>query len=214
MSIRPFVHYGARSVTEEAATIAPGGTPDHPRLRRADARRNIEAIVEAARLTLAENPRAAMQDIAQAAGLHRATLHRHFPTRDDLVDAVRTRTIDATVDALRRVLAEGEGEPIGQTLDRFIAAMLEVGDRFRLYRYTTWRDASVEERRKDLGDPIRELLAEAQRAGEVRRDVSADQLGSALGGLLWAALPLLAEGAMQRDEAAAFVRRMISAPTH
>ena len=180
-------------------------------MRRADARRNIEAIVEAAARTLSENPRAVMQQIAEEAGLHRATVHRHFASRDDLIVAVRRRSLDALGQQLTEVLS-GPERPSGEMLDLVVRTMLEVGDRYRVYQYTTWHDATIEERRGELSEPVFRLLTTAQKDGQVRGDVSVEMLAAALGGLIWAVLPHIARGTMTTDEAVAFVRVMLGAP--
>src|SRR5688500_19673412 len=60
-----------------------------PRAQRADARRNREAIVEAARELMAtDGTDAQMDDIARAAGVGVGTVYRHFPTKDDLIVAL------------------------------------------------------------------------------------------------------------------------------
>ena len=59
------------------------------RARRADARRNIERLIAAAREAFAANgPNAPLDDIARAAGVGAGTLYRHFPTRLALFEAV------------------------------------------------------------------------------------------------------------------------------
>jgi AcrR family transcriptional regulator len=55
---------------------------------RADARRNIERILEAAEACLARNPNASMSDIAAQAGLGRVTIYGHFASRQVVVGAV------------------------------------------------------------------------------------------------------------------------------
>ena len=70
-----------------------------------------------------------MADVAAAAGLARATLYRHFPTRDDLVAAIRAQAYDeagAAIAACR--LDEG---PASDALRRLIEALVAVGDRYR-----------------------------------------------------------------------------------
>ena len=64
-----------------------------PRAQRADARRNIAAILDAATECLAHDPEMSIADIAAAAGVGRITLYGHFRTRADLVDAVLVRTV-------------------------------------------------------------------------------------------------------------------------
>jgi serine phosphatase RsbU (regulator of sigma subunit) len=64
------------------------------RRRRSDAALNRTKLVEAARRLLAETPDVSMAVIAKAAGLGRGTAYRHFPARDDLVEAVRRQERD------------------------------------------------------------------------------------------------------------------------
>jgi serine phosphatase RsbU (regulator of sigma subunit) len=64
------------------------------RRRRSDAALNRTKLLEAARHLLARNPEASMAEIASEAGLGRGTAYRHFPKRDDLVEAVRRQDRD------------------------------------------------------------------------------------------------------------------------
>ncbi|WP_445149849.1 PP2C family protein-serine/threonine phosphatase [Baekduia sp. Peel2402] len=64
------------------------------RRRRSDAALNRTKLVEAARRLLVERPGATMIEIAAAAGVSRGTAYRHFPSRDDLVQAVRRQERD------------------------------------------------------------------------------------------------------------------------
>lgn len=73
-----------------------------PRAMRADAQRNRDAILVAARQTFeAEGVLASLDGIAVRAGVGNATLYRNFPTRDDLLVAVMEANITT-------VLAEAE----------------------------------------------------------------------------------------------------------
>ncbi|GAN55174.1 TetR family transcriptional regulator [Tanticharoenia sakaeratensis NBRC 103193] len=80
-----------------------------PRPMRADARRNREAILAAAHATFEEEGvLASLDGIALRAGVGNATLYRNFPTRDDLLAAVASVSIEAALaeaDALSRSLA-------------------------------------------------------------------------------------------------------------
>jgi serine phosphatase RsbU (regulator of sigma subunit) len=64
------------------------------RRRRSDAALNRTKLVEAARRLLADNREATMIQIATAAGVGRGTAYRHFPRREDLIDAVRRQERD------------------------------------------------------------------------------------------------------------------------
>jgi len=75
---------------------------------RADAARNRDKIVEAARLAFrARGYDAPLDDIAKAAGVGAGTLYRHFPTRESLIDAVMQAWVDRVNDAVGKALAEG-----------------------------------------------------------------------------------------------------------
>jgi len=79
------------------------------RRRRSDAALNRTKLVEAARHLLAERPEATMIEIAAEAGVGRGTAYRHFPKREDLVDAVRRQERDdAEANELEFVRPAGE----------------------------------------------------------------------------------------------------------
>ncbi len=73
---------------------AGGGGREHSR-RRADARRNRERILNAAASLYAREPGASMRAVADAAGVGRSTLFRHFPAREDLDGALERRAAES-----------------------------------------------------------------------------------------------------------------------
>ncbi len=90
------------SVTTDTPTRA-------PRAVRADARRNIEALLDAAKAAFAtsgvETP---VREIAARAGVGVGTVYRHFPQRGDLVAAVFRHELDACADAASALAAKHE----------------------------------------------------------------------------------------------------------
>ena len=177
--------------------------------RRADARRNIVTIIDAAALALSADPRASMQDIADACRLHRATVHRHFSSRDDLLLAVRDRAF-AEATARRDVIFAGGGEPL-IALERYVAAMLDLGDRYRLYRFMPTIDARNEDSRRSLAAPVAGVIARGQAAGVLRTDLDADELAVALAGLITTVLPEIALGRMNRGRGVRLCTRLLAA---
>lgn len=80
---------------------------------RSDARRNRDSLLDAARLLFAERGSdVPLEDVAQAAGVSRTTLYRHFATREDLASAV----YDESVSAIEARAAELREHPDGLTV--------------------------------------------------------------------------------------------------
>jgi AcrR family transcriptional regulator len=80
-----------RAESEDATRV---GEQAPERRQRSDAALNRAKILDAARRLLADNGDPSMQSIAEAAGLGRGTVHRHFSTREELMDAVRRQARD------------------------------------------------------------------------------------------------------------------------
>jgi AcrR family transcriptional regulator len=78
--------------------------------RRADAQRNIERILDAAVDALTDDLDASMTDIARRAGVVRATVYVHYPTREALLEAVTERAF-AEVSSVIAAAEPGRGEP-------------------------------------------------------------------------------------------------------
>jgi AcrR family transcriptional regulator len=141
------------------------------RPRRADAQRSIERIIDAAVDCLSVSPEASMVDIARRAGVVRATIYVHFPTRESLIDAVTrhamtevTQVVDTAepeagepVDALRRVLAA-----TWRTLGRY-HALVAINTRLP--------HEQVHERHGSVLARLEPLVVRGQAAGAFRADV-------------------------------------------
>ncbi len=97
--------------------------------RRADAVRNAERILDAAVDTIADDPAASLERIAERAGVSRPTLYAHFPNRDALMDEL-TRRSSREVTARIQAARPDEG-PADQALARVITAAWATIGRYR-----------------------------------------------------------------------------------
>lgn len=158
-----------------------GEAPAHnqgERPMRADARRNYERLVEAARKVFSEQGGAAsMEAIAKEAGVGVGTLYRHFPRRIDVVEAVYRDDVDALVAAAERVGALDPWDGLAAWLRAYV-------DYARAKRTFLTELHEAFEKNPDLKSASRErvtaacatVLERAQRAGAARTGIDGADL--------------------------------------
>jgi AcrR family transcriptional regulator len=113
-------------------TLDPATTPtDQPR-RRADAQRNIDAIVAAARDLLGQGALPSMSEVAASAGVGRVTLYAHFASRELLLDAVVRQAIIDTDQALTALGLDDD--PVEIALARLVRTSCHARDVRSLHR--------------------------------------------------------------------------------
>ncbi|WP_028063046.1 TetR/AcrR family transcriptional regulator [Solirubrobacter soli] len=171
--------------------------------RRADAERNIAAILDAAVLVLADRPDAGLGEIAKAAGVVRQTIYAHFPSRDDLLEAVADRALEQTLTAIDA--ADPESGPPAEALDRLIQAWwTSVARHARVLEAL----AAVSPSRAALHDfhgPVLARLNALLERGDFDRDVPATWFLA----LMHAAADDVAAGRLDEAAAAATLRRAV-----
>lgn len=174
---------------------------------RSDARRNVRAIVDAAARALAENPGTPMAEIADAAGVHRATLYRHFPAREDLIAALHRRAFEEADEAVRAARLE-EGTAV-EALGRAVEALAGVGDRYRMLVHETGKDPRMKDREDALGARLVALVERGQREGDLRPDLDPLWMLQAMIGVLMAGLQRVAEGTLDAAAVPGLVMSML-----
>jgi len=166
---------------------------------RADALRNRERIVAAARDALVEHgAEVPFDEIARRAGVGNATLYRHFKDRRELIHAVKVSVMARIVDHAESALAEEPdafealGRFVHQAADERVGALRPV-----MAGWIDKTDPVFVAARARLVDAIERLMAAAQSSGQLRTDIA---VGDLLGAVTQLARPLPGAACADMDQ--------------
>jgi AcrR family transcriptional regulator len=175
--------------------------PTTQRRRRSDADRSVQAILVAALDALANDPDASMAEIARQAGVVRATIYVHFPTRESLLDAVMERAVAEVAQAMTG--AEPERGAPKEALERVIAATWRELGRFHALLAINIGRLSVEElhrRHLPMTSQLIPLIERGQKKGDFRRGVPALWHAAIIRGIVHTASAELRSGRISESE--------------
>ena len=143
------------------------------RPRRADAERSVARILDAALDALTSDPEASMAEIARRAGLVRATLYVHFPTRESLIEAVTERAIAEVTQTM--AAAEPDRDDPAKALQRVLTAAWRELGRFHALVGINAGQPPAELRRlhRRVFALLQPLIERGQHTGAFRPDVPA-----------------------------------------
>lgn len=174
-----------------------------PTARRSDARRNIEAILDAAESCLAADPDASMSDIASAAGLGRVTIYGHFGSRAELIELVARRVLEEANRVLSDVdLTDDAADALARLVDASWRVTVRSGSLLVAAEKALPPHAVRQAHAGDLEDRVRNFLAGAQRSGAFRSDLSTEWLVSMFHTTLHAAANEIESGRLNAEQAA------------
>ncbi|MDN3355640.1 TetR/AcrR family transcriptional regulator [Actinomadura sp. DC4] len=145
--------------------------------RRADASRNHERILSAARAVFVEHgAEAPLDEVARRAGVGNATLYRHFGDREDLIRQVATHVIEQAADEAESALAE-EHDPF-EALRRCLrsAASHGIGAVHPVVRGRFVKDETFFAVRERAVAAFEEIMRRARESGRLRADVTFDDV--------------------------------------
>jgi TetR/AcrR family transcriptional repressor of mexCD-oprJ operon len=140
--------------------------------RRADAERSIAAILDAGLACFSRSADAGIAEVARAAGVGRVTVYAHFPSREQLVDAVLAHAL-ARANAVLDSVAIDDG-PAADALSRLIRSSWQVLERHRGGLTAAQRHLSPERIRQHHDQAmarVERLIARGQEEGEFRTDL-------------------------------------------
>ena len=162
-------------------------TIDTERPLRADARRNRERILQGAREVFAEKGiDAQMDDVALRAGVGVGTVYRHFPTKEALMAELVRQKFRMLADGAREALTH-EGEPFAVLAEMLRHSAAVCARDANMQHALTglgesmWKHAEAEQ--QELSMLTGELIARARRAGTIRPDATASDVGMLMCGI-------------------------------
>ncbi|OLT53406.1 hypothetical protein BJF88_11575 [Cellulosimicrobium sp. CUA-896] len=162
--------------------------------------RTRRAILEAAATVLSSDRSASLSDVAQAAQVGRTTLHRYFPERTDLVEAIAAEAVERTRAAIAAARVD-DGDPAA-ALRRLAFEYFELGPWYMVLfnemaegETAFWADAEEAE------EPVRQLLRRGQEDGVLDDQLSVPWLLRTLWWMLFNAWSMADEGDLSRSDA-------------
>jgi AcrR family transcriptional regulator len=166
--------------------MTPAPRQDAPR-RRADATRNREAVLQAATKVFARSKtEPSMRALAREAGVGVATLYRHFPTREALVDAVyQDQVMRLTTGATELLVDHPPLEALRRWMDLFAEWIATKNGMLNtLVAMVDTDQIAHADTRDELLAAIDVILRAGAQAGDIRADAGAEDIAAALIGIL------------------------------
>ncbi len=149
---------------------------------------------------LADQPRASMGQLASIVGLSRATLCRHFPTREAMMQAMSEAGITSAEQAIARAHpSEGTAK---DAIKRLIEELLPIAELYAYVDQQMQTDATTETRVQPLRSSLIALFQQWQGSGALRVDLPAAWLLESMFALLRSAAAMIRSGRLARRDAA------------
>jgi TetR/AcrR family transcriptional regulator, mexCD-oprJ operon repressor len=153
-----------------------------PSPRQTLQQRVAAAILDgAAQIFAIHGEQASMNDVAEAAGVARATVYRYFPNRESLLEALARAAVN-DVDARLTSARIDEVAP-EEGIARAVRALVDVGSSFVLLARDRLR-SDPEQFERRLTQPLRRLFERGQANGDIRDDITSARLTESLIGLI------------------------------
>ena len=178
---------------------------------KVDARfqKSREVIDEASIKTLLRSPDASMSEIALAAGVGRATLYRHYESRDVLIQSLARKCLEETDELVEPIKAANlRGR---EAIEASIDVLMPMADRFK-FLLNLWsiagHDKVVRKIYKRQLDELEDLIEQAKQQSEIAEDAPTVWVASVFDSLLTTSWQMIKNDIMSPDEAAESFKKL------
>lgn len=167
----------------------------------ARAARSRRTLMESSLALLLQKPSASMSDIAQHAGVGRATLYRHFETREALIGALVVESLEQTEAVVEPVVAQELSAK--ETLLGILAAVVPLADRYH-FLLSLWNlgveDPEIDRIYNDQLEKLYSLIEAGKAEGSIGKQLRTDWLVSVIDSLIYSSWWMLGQGIMTEPE--------------
>lgn len=164
-------------------------------------KKSTRALLDASFQILLTNPHASLSEIASQAGVGRATLYRHYPSREHLIAAIAVESLVLLKQQMQPIVdSNQQGIEAVQTL---VDSLLPFADRFHFLQMvwtTVDMDQEVWGLYQELMAMIRGWVLQGQEQGEIKANLSVVWIVSMLDSMMYSASWLIAHGQMTEQE--------------
>lgn len=158
---------------------------------------------------LSQDPRASLTQVAARLGVGRATIYRHFETREGLTRAIALRCLEAMEESLAGL--ESEVQSATEYLERMFLALVPLGPRYQFLindgnAFLDEEVAKVVDRQRS---EMNELVEELKREGTCAPDLPTAWVVALIDSVLFTAWTTVHEGSVARNDAAGLAMRSV-----
>ena len=163
--------------------------------------KSTRALLDASFKVLLHNPHASLSEIASQASVGRATLYRHFPTREKLITAIAVESLELVQAAMMPVLNEGCLNE--SAIRKMIAVFLPLADRFHFLQMV-WTlielDKTVVALYEKQMSALKVWIVQGQNLSEIDPSLTPDWIVAVLDSMLYSASWMLAQEMMSKEQ--------------
>ena len=164
-------------------------------------KQSTRALLDASFAVLMVNPHASLSEIASQAGVGRATLYRHYPTREHLISAIAVESLQMIQQAMAPII-EASLKGI-KAVDELVTRLLPLADRFH-FMQMVWTLIEMDQQVWRLYSAqiatIKGWITQGQADGEINPKLSVVWVVSVIDSMMYSASWLIANGEMTTEQ--------------